>query len=370
MNHKFESILDECLERIAAGARLEECLEQHPQHAEELRPLLTAANFARTAPRPQASPEAIQHSRVKMLATLESKLNPQPVSKISFSRFTSRLTKFFTGIGKEKMNMKLTTRFAIIILALFVIISGGATAASARSLPGDVLYPVKTTVERVQLLLTTDPDARHALEQRFQGMRWDEIKAVLEDGRSVEIELKGIVTALDENSIAIGDFVFSLEDIQIPSVVQVGSVVEIKGVTQADGTIIVLKISLEDDFLPSEPELEIEDDDLDDDIDDDSDDDMDDDSDDDMDDDSDDDIDDNSDEDFDDDSDDDIDDDSDKDRDDDSDESSGDDSDDSIGDDSDDSDSGSSDDSDDSSDDDSGDDSDDDSDDDDDDDDD
>ncbi|MCS7040230.1 MAG: hypothetical protein NZP34_11550, partial [Caldilineales bacterium] len=51
----FVTILDDCLQRMAAGESLEACLERYPQHAAELRPLLETAILIRTTPPPMSA---------------------------------------------------------------------------------------------------------------------------------------------------------------------------------------------------------------------------------------------------------------------------------------------------------------------------
>lgn len=80
---------------------------------------------------------------------------------------------------KEFINMKLITIFAI----LGLLLGGGVTAVAAQdSLPGDVLYPVKTLVEDIELGLATDPETqfKHSYDQL--NTRFEEIQLLLESG--------------------------------------------------------------------------------------------------------------------------------------------------------------------------------------------
>ena len=49
MARKVQDILDECIEMLAAGAEIEECLARYHEHREELAPLLTVASRAMAA---------------------------------------------------------------------------------------------------------------------------------------------------------------------------------------------------------------------------------------------------------------------------------------------------------------------------------
>ena len=48
-NEKFNDILNECLDRIFKGETVEQCLQDYPEQAKELEPLLRTAMAARVA---------------------------------------------------------------------------------------------------------------------------------------------------------------------------------------------------------------------------------------------------------------------------------------------------------------------------------
>ena len=48
-SNEFENILDDCLERLARGETVEQCLESYPEQAAQLRPLLQTSQLAREA---------------------------------------------------------------------------------------------------------------------------------------------------------------------------------------------------------------------------------------------------------------------------------------------------------------------------------
>jgi len=64
----FDTILDECLEKVFSGESLESCLAGYPDQADELRPLLEtvlgARDAADIAPRPEFRQEAVRLYRV------------------------------------------------------------------------------------------------------------------------------------------------------------------------------------------------------------------------------------------------------------------------------------------------------------------
>jgi len=71
-----------------------------------------------------------------------------------------------------------------------ILLAGGAVAASAGALPGQLLYPVKRAVEKIDLVLHHDPASRARLHLEFAQRRLNELSALLElrrAGQTVDI---------------------------------------------------------------------------------------------------------------------------------------------------------------------------------------
>lgn len=80
---------------------------------------------------------------------------------------------------KETFPMKLVT----IGVILSLLLGGGISAVAAQSsLPGDILYPVKTLVEDLQLELTNNPETQFELGYTFANQRFTEIHELIEAG--------------------------------------------------------------------------------------------------------------------------------------------------------------------------------------------
>jgi hypothetical protein len=71
MSRTFDEILDECVDRINRGERLEDCLASYPEHAEELKPLLRAMIDTQTAYAFTPSPTAKMAARQRLNYALE-----------------------------------------------------------------------------------------------------------------------------------------------------------------------------------------------------------------------------------------------------------------------------------------------------------
>ena len=134
----------------------------------------------------------------------------------------------------------------IIVILIGTLITGGVTV-SAKALPGDVLYPLKTSAERIQLLITVDPLQRSNLEQKFAGRRIDEAQAVAEQGRRVaSLPLDGTIEALNgDNWIVSGLNLVLTPDTQVIGIPALGA--RVRGVIRApgDGRLIVVYAEVE-----------------------------------------------------------------------------------------------------------------------------
>ncbi|MBN1402217.1 MAG: hypothetical protein JXA74_15355 [Anaerolineae bacterium] len=88
-------------------------------------------------------------------------------------------------------------------MVLLIALLASASAASAKSLPGDLLYGVKRASEGVRMLLTTDAESRAALQQELEMRRVTEVQQVVEQKREVRVEFGGLVEKVEEDTITV-----------------------------------------------------------------------------------------------------------------------------------------------------------------------
>ena len=125
-------------------------MAEHPEHADEIMPLLALAAELEELPYPVERPEAVESGRERMLAALR---HGRPLQdRPSWRRH----------LDPEPWRLRPALRIAIAIL--FVLALGTPTVAvvAAGSLPGEDLYPVKTGWENLRVALTISPAARTA----------------------------------------------------------------------------------------------------------------------------------------------------------------------------------------------------------------
>ena len=180
-------ILDRCLQRIQTHqSSLEECLREYPDQAEELRPLLVAAEMAQRNLAPATPTEAFRSSAWKRLADhSRERPAPHPVPILRRPRFAWRPAFTFASM-----------LIAVALLAGTV----GVAYASGEALPGDSLYGVKRGLERAALALSANGAGDARLLLQFADRRLGEADELLRRGRPADLAqaLDGYTTAIAE----------------------------------------------------------------------------------------------------------------------------------------------------------------------------
>ena len=162
---RIEEVLNDCIERMAAGEPLDSCLASYPDLADELKSLL-----------------AISHA----VTDTTSQIKPRPEFKAAARyRFQSALAAKEKKMAKsESAPRRWRFKWATVALAVLVIfvVGGGTGIASANSMPGDPLYRVKTIVERIQMGLTFGNENKAQLHMNFAERRSDEMQTLIDEG--------------------------------------------------------------------------------------------------------------------------------------------------------------------------------------------
>lgn len=169
-----ESILDDCLLEIAAGRlSVEDCLRLYPQEAAQLEPLLSVAARVHSVPKPPAL------SAEKRRA-IEQQL---------LSRAVQSKTRMASGRTVAAARRSLRLRFSLAVAALTALLLAGAgtVTASASSVPGELLYPIKRLSEQVSISLASSAD-QAAIHVDLAQRRLDEFN-ILSDRGDVRPEL-------------------------------------------------------------------------------------------------------------------------------------------------------------------------------------
>ncbi|MBC8276631.1 MAG: hypothetical protein H8E46_00245 [FCB group bacterium] len=170
-NDKFADILQICLERLKNGEPLDDILDDHPQHRDDLKAYLNLA------------------------ASLEA--NPRPL--IEDSARHKAFFRFAADSARVELKLEFLNRFrrtlAWAALFFIAIISAGYSAVSfaESSLPGQFFYPLKLTTEKIALSLTTSPEGRTELHIDLSEKRLHEIVTSIENGRQFDAVIEEMI---------------------------------------------------------------------------------------------------------------------------------------------------------------------------------
>ncbi len=172
----LDRALEDCLAQLASGkATLEECLARYPEHAPELRRLLTAVYRLEAGRAVLLSPAAKARGRARLMAHMRAHPRGRPATV-------------------PPLTLRLATGVAI---AVFVFLSTG-TAFAQTALPGDALYGWKIASERVWRAVQTDPlTADLALADR-RAYEW--VRVVSGNPEAAQLALQGYQRALADLS--------------------------------------------------------------------------------------------------------------------------------------------------------------------------
>ena len=227
MNERLFDAVEICLAALRTGVDMDACLALYPDLSNELRPILEASRAARQLGNIQTPPASIENRSRARFLTIAAALGSKPKPRF---RWTSL------------RRMALVT---LIILVAFAVSWNGLLVASAQSLPGDVLYPVKRVSERVNLRLMPNLEEKHQYESDFNLRRAEEVKLLLDLGRVEHVSYEGTVTEITPDRWVVGGFtVFVSADTVYVGAPKVGQFVEIEGQSQPGGWVKAQEIHL------------------------------------------------------------------------------------------------------------------------------
>jgi len=254
MNGEFERALDQCLGWLRDGSDVDTCLERFPAFADDLRPLLVLAAGLRRAQVPAPSAAARAAGLQRMLAALSDRRSLSQGAGIR-SRLSRGLRLALDWAGRRPV-----WQMAVVLLVALLFFGGGATvAATANSLPGDSLYPVKLASQNVRVVLALGSAQRRQVEMDIQEERLQDVRDVLATGRRVNVEFEAELEEMLDGVWRIGG---------LPAVVQsttdfsgepyLGAGVRVRGYLPGNGQIVITQLDVEEPDSPEEPHNPLE----------------------------------------------------------------------------------------------------------------
>jgi hypothetical protein len=225
MNQKMLDAFENSLQRMDQGETLDSALAHYPDLAGQLRPLLVTARRASSLRNQRLPVAALSRGRARGLS-LAVDLRQKKGSRLARSHF---------------LRLALT---AISVIAILVMSGNGLLIASAKSLPGDTLYPLKRTVETTQLSLVTDPAEKQALQLTFSQRRVEEAKSLIDDHRVETVQFNGVVTGRSDGEWVISGIPVQVsQQTELDQTVSVGDEVQVSGSTNSDGEVSAVRLS-------------------------------------------------------------------------------------------------------------------------------
>ena len=219
MKQSFTNILDEALVQEFSGRSRDQVRQAFPQHAQRLDPLLkTARNLACVQDVQLPDAEVLRSDRQKFLQAVNQfenlnvslgvvdRINKWIGAVIPFTAFKPR------SPYQEKRKMNAIFANIALMIALLLASAGGTLAAAASSLPDSPLYPVKLTVEQIQIDLLVDPEKLAAQHLVLAQHRSQEILRQAQRGTPVQ---EGTTLRLQKNFNFALQYAAQLEDAQM-----------------------------------------------------------------------------------------------------------------------------------------------------------
>ena len=210
---RLVDVFEQCLERLARGQTIEDCLAAFPDEADQLRPLLYAGMTVRRAEVGIAEASSAQERARRRYE--EALRQPRPARRIVPWPALATLA------------------------AAFVLVFGVLAVVAQSALPGEGLFGLKRLTEDVRLALLGGA----GLADEFAQRRIEEISLLLIRQQEAEVEFEGLV-----ETIVGEDWLISRLPVVVPTTAQVsptitlGHRVRVRGVTSADGRLIALSI--------------------------------------------------------------------------------------------------------------------------------
>jgi hypothetical protein len=174
-NDQFNDILNTCLDRLFKGDTIERCLQDYPEQARELEPLLRTAEAAKLASTIQPRAEFKAKARYEFQAAV-NEMVAKKRHKFSFNWLPQ---------------WRWQSGWAIALIAFLVVVigGGGTIAAASNSMPDSALYSVKLATERVQLAVASSDISKAELNARFANRRTEEIAYMASKGDPQEVQI-------------------------------------------------------------------------------------------------------------------------------------------------------------------------------------
>jgi hypothetical protein len=268
----FDQALDECIKAVGNGEDPDSCYTKYPSYARKMKPWLdTVVDLRRYRMKGQLQPFTSLGKddihEVPFTRALEEYLQalqqnkpdeileryPYYAGKMQFwaAQIPDSFGLTFTSpkpavvnrppirVGDFFSRLSLRMSLAASLASFLFLFSGLSLAnAAAATLPGDSLYPLKLTIEQIQLNIGSD-DEKDNLKAQFAEKRRNETSSLIHAGIKQEVAFDGEITSVDQNKVMVSNVAVLLDGIngKLPTL-QKGDTIHIEGYTGQKGVVI------------------------------------------------------------------------------------------------------------------------------------
>lgn len=190
----FDEMLSRCLADLETGrATIDECLARYPEHAAALRPLLRTALAVRSLPAVEPAPEFLAAAQTRMQNLIAARQRPAAQQRMPQA----------APLPRRRWSGLLAKAAVAVVLASAML--GGTAYAARDTLPDSPLYPIKRTVEQVQVAFAPSDVRRARVFVQLMDKRAIETAAMIKTGkieRSREATVQYLRLLKDAEAIA------------------------------------------------------------------------------------------------------------------------------------------------------------------------
>ncbi|MGA7104509.1 MAG: DUF5667 domain-containing protein [Candidatus Deferrimicrobiaceae bacterium] len=186
MKRTPDELFDICLDMASRGEDWNAFLSTYPDGAQEVESLVILAREVQEVSGP-----------------VEISVPGASEALMRMGKELARRERQKEEISQQKWGWIWGSAWAKVAVAGIVMLLLGASSVelSARTVPGNFLYPIKILTERVRFALTSDPQDQVELRLAFSERRLSEIVKTLQEGRGADKEL--VSAMLDEAKAAL-----------------------------------------------------------------------------------------------------------------------------------------------------------------------
>jgi hypothetical protein len=251
-NRGLIDALETCIKLMDTGVPLEDCLANYPKFAPELKKLLETAQEINMLRVENIPTNAVDQSRMKLLSRVEGlRIEKEGGSRNKYIGWFVEPIRYFIKSLRYLNPFARRLAVSLGIVALLLLFSGGLLITSAKSLPGDSLYPVKIAVEDIKVSLASNMEIRHDYEVTYNQKRVEEVQQLIGLSRAQQISFEGIINSMDDShwnvsgiSVVIQPGTKIISGANGTDLITPGMEIEVEGSTSSQGWVLADEIHL------------------------------------------------------------------------------------------------------------------------------